>query len=93
MIGVGYVVGYGDSYKIGAAYNSLKMAKGRRAHARIARVVVPGLAHHVTQRVNRREWVFFGAEDYQPYRRLIATAARRAGAEIWACCLMANMPV
>ena len=58
--------------------------------ARIARVVVPGLPHHVTQRGNRREPVFFRAEDYQLYRRLIATAARRAGAEIWAYCLMPN---
>jgi putative transposase len=58
--------------------------------ARIARVVVPGLPHHVTQRGNRREPVFFGAGDYQLYRRLIAAAARRAGAEIWAYCLMPN---
>jgi hypothetical protein len=27
--------------------------------------------------------VFFGAEDYRLYRRLIATAARRASAEIY----------
>jgi REP-associated tyrosine transposase len=53
-------------------------------------VVVPGLPHHVTQRGNRREPVFLGAEDYRLYRRLIATAARRAGAEIWAYCLMPN---
>ena len=58
--------------------------------ARIARVVVPGLPHHVTQRGNRREPVFFGAEDYRLYRRLIAAAARRAGAQIWAYCLMPN---
>jgi putative transposase len=58
--------------------------------ARIARVVVPGLLHRVTQRGNRREPVLFGAEDYQLYRRLIAAAARRAGAEIWAYCLMPN---
>ena len=58
--------------------------------ARIARVVVPGLPHHVTQRSNRREPVFFGAEDYRLYRRLIATAARRADAKIWAYCLMPN---
>jgi putative transposase len=43
--------------------------------ARIARVVVPGLPHHVTQRGNRREPVFFGAEDYRLYRR----PARRSG--------------
>ena len=57
--------------------------------ARIARVVVPGLPHHVTQRGNRREPLFFGAGDYQLYRQLIA-AAGRAGAEIWAYCLMPN---
>ena len=56
--------------------------------ARIVRVVVPGLPHHVTQRGNRCEPVLFGAEDDQFYRRLIVTAARCAGAEIWACCLM-----
>ena len=50
--------------------------------ARIAQVVVPGLPHHVTQRANRREPVFFGAEDYHLYRGLIATAARRANAEV-----------
>ena len=58
--------------------------------ARIARVVVPGLPHHVTQCGNRREPVFFGAEDYRLYRRLIAAAARRANAQIWAYCLMPN---
>jgi putative transposase len=42
----------------------------------MARVVVPGLPHHITQRGNRREPVFFGDEDYRLYRRLIAAAAR-----------------
>ena len=58
--------------------------------ARIARVVVPGLPHHVTQRGNRREPVFFEADDYRLYRRLVAAAARRAGAAVWAYCLMPN---
>jgi putative transposase len=31
--------------------------------SRIARVVVPGVAHRVTRRGNRRERVFFGDED------------------------------
>ena len=72
-------------YKIGAAaYPPIACSwrKGDDGTARLARVLVPGLPHHVTQRGNRREPVFFGAEDYQLYRRLIATAARRAGAEI-----------
>ena len=56
--------------------------------ARIARVVVPSLPHHVTQRGNRREPVFFEADDYRLYRRLVAEAARRAGTAVWAYCLM-----
>jgi putative transposase len=58
--------------------------------ARIARVVVPGLPHPVTQRGNRREPVVFEADDYRLYRRLGATAARRAGTAVWAYCLMPN---
>ncbi len=58
--------------------------------ARIGRVVVPGVPHHVTQRGNRRQTVFFEENDYRLYRRLIAAAARQARAEIWAYCLMPN---
>jgi putative transposase len=35
--------------------------------ARLARVVVPGLPHHVTQRGNHREPVFFNDGDYAAY--------------------------
>ena len=55
--------------------------------ARIARVVVPSLPHHGTQRGNRREPVFFGAGDYQLYRQLIGAAGRRGDL---AYCLMPN---
>jgi putative transposase len=58
--------------------------------ARIARVVVPDLPQHVTQRGNRREPVFFAVDDYRLYRRLVAAAARRAGTAVWAYCLMPN---
>ena len=58
--------------------------------ARLARVVVPGLPHHVTQRGNRREQVFFCDEDYLAYLQLIADAARRSGTQVWAYCLMPN---
>jgi putative transposase len=71
-------------------YNWRKLANWGEGMARIAGVVVPGLPHHVTQRGNRREPVFFGAEDYRLYRRLIRAAARRAGEEIWPYCLMPN---
>ena len=40
---------------------------------RIARYVVPGLPHHVTQRGNRRERVFFGDEDYRLCRGFTVT--------------------
>ncbi len=52
--------------------------------ARLARLVVPGLPHHVTQRGNRRERVFFEDDDDRAYLALIAAAARRSGTEIWA---------
>jgi putative transposase len=35
--------------------------------ARLARVVVPGIPHHVTQRGNRRQATFFGDDDYAAY--------------------------
>ncbi|HEY2482162.1 MAG TPA: transposase, partial [Caulobacteraceae bacterium] len=58
--------------------------------ARLARVVIPGLAHHVTQRGNRRERVFFGDDDYRLYLRLVSAAAKASGTAVWAYCLMPN---
>jgi len=58
--------------------------------ARLARIVLPGIPHHVTQRGNRRERVFFEDGDYALYLDLLADAAGRAGVEIWSYCLMPN---
>ena len=58
--------------------------------ARIARFVAPGLPHHITQRGNRREPVFFSDEDYQAYLDLLREHAGRSGCAIWAWCLMPN---
>jgi len=58
--------------------------------ARIARLVVPGLPHHITQRGNRRETVFFDAADYELYRDLLAQQCRKNGVSVWAYCLMPN---
>ncbi len=58
--------------------------------ARIARFVVPGLPHHVTQRGNRRERVFFGDDDFELYRDLLAEQARKQGVAVWSYCLMPN---
>ena len=58
--------------------------------ARLARIVIPHVPHHVTQRGNRRERTFFEDADYKRYRTLLGEAARKAGAEVWAYCLMPN---
>ncbi len=58
--------------------------------ARLARVVAPGLPHHVTQRGNRRQPVFFSDDDYAAYRTLLAEGCRAAGVALWAYCLMPN---
>ena len=47
--------------------------------ARLARIVLPGVPYHVTQRGNRRQQTFFEDGDYELYRDLLAQAARRAG--------------
>lgn len=58
--------------------------------ARIARIVIPGSPHHVTQRGNRRDPVFFEEGDYKHYIALLSEAAQKAGTEVWAYCLMPN---
>ena len=58
--------------------------------ARLARVVVPGLAHHVTQRGNGRQQVFFSERDYALYLRLITEACTAASVSCLAFCLMPN---
>lgn len=57
---------------------------------RMARVVLPGTPHHVTQRGNRRQTIFFGAADYKTYLDFAAEAFAAAKVEIWAYCLMPN---
>ena len=60
------------------------------AMARRARLVVPGLPHHVTQRGNRRQQTFFCREDYAAYVDLMAEWCAKRGVDIWAYCLMPN---
>jgi putative transposase len=50
--------------------------------ARLARIVVPGLPHHVTQRGNRRQDVFFSDDDYRHYRALLAHHAGARAARL-----------
>jgi putative transposase len=58
--------------------------------ARISRITVPGMPHHVTQRGNRRERVFHEDGDYALYRDLLAAACAANGVACWAYCLMPN---
>jgi putative transposase len=52
--------------------------------ARLSRLVIPGLPHHVTQRGNGRARTFFEEADYALYQDLFAKAAARAGCAVWA---------
>jgi REP element-mobilizing transposase RayT len=58
--------------------------------ARLARAVAVGIPHHVTQRGNRRQPVFFSDADYAAYMALLAEGCRSAGVAVWAYCLMPN---
>lgn len=57
---------------------------------RLARVVVPDLPNHITQRGNRRQQTFFRPDDYRLYISWLAEACRRFRVDIWAYCLMPN---
>ncbi|HOD84385.1 MAG: Transposase IS200 like protein [Planctomycetes bacterium ADurb.Bin126] len=58
--------------------------------ARLARVVVPGCPHHVTQRGNRRYDVFWDPRDRDKYETCLLEYARKYGLDIWAYCWMTN---
>ena len=58
--------------------------------ARIARVVAPGMPHHVIQRGVRRMDVFFSDDDRNAYLELLAEQGERFGVRYLAWCLMDN---
>jgi putative transposase len=58
--------------------------------ARMARIVIPGVPHHVTQRGNRRQDVFFEEADYRHYLWLLERYVVESGSELLAYCLMPN---
>lgn len=58
--------------------------------ARLARFVLPGIPHHVTQRGNGRQQVFFGDDDYAAYRDLLAAQCAAHGVAVWSWVLMPN---
>ncbi len=57
---------------------------------RSSRMVVPGLAHHVIQRGNRQQAIFFNDADRTAYRGLLSEACARFDTRCLAWCLMDN---
>jgi putative transposase len=58
--------------------------------ARIARVVIPGLVHHVTQRGNHRQTVFLEERDRQVYLDLLRDWLLLHSVCLVGYCLMGN---
>ena len=57
---------------------------------RMARAIAVGCAHHITQRGNNREDVFFVDDDRQVYLQILQEQAGKYGLEILGYCLMTN---
>jgi putative transposase len=55
---------------------------------RSARLVIPGLPHHVVQRAARGKALFYTDQDRRRYLDLLAEYATRHRLQIWAYCLM-----
>ena len=58
--------------------------------ARQARIVLPGVEHHVTQRGNNRQDVFFVDDDRRVYLSYLKESAELHGLAVSAYCLMTN---
>ena len=58
--------------------------------ARLARLTVPGIPHHITRRGNHRQPVFFRDADHSHYLALLKEQGGRFGVQVWAYCLMEN---
>ena len=57
---------------------------------RSARIIIPDCAHHVTQRGNNRQDVFFVDEDREVYLKYLLDASKRYALRIEGYCLMTN---
>lgn len=57
---------------------------------RVARIVCPGLPHHVTQRGNRRGTVFFTDADRAAYLQWFSDYSSKHSVDVLAYCLMTN---
>ena len=57
---------------------------------RIARAVAPGFHHHVVQRGNNKEKVFFNSKNNDEYLSLLKRYSRDKDSPVLAYCLMSN---
>ena len=57
---------------------------------RQARIVIPEVAHHVTQRGNYRQRIFQREGDYKQYGEWVSDYSQKSGLKILAYCLMSN---
>jgi putative transposase len=57
---------------------------------RVSRIVIPGVPHHITQRGNNRQDVFFVDDDREVYLSLLREQADRYGLAVVGYSLMAN---
>jgi len=57
---------------------------------RTARIVIPNTPHHIIQRGNRKQDVFFCDDDYRIYLSLLKEKCEGSKTDILAYCLMAN---
>lgn len=58
--------------------------------ARQARITLADTPHHVSQRGNRGEPVFFERADFETYKALMAEQCAANNVQIWAYCLLPN---
>ena len=57
---------------------------------RRARVIVPGMPHHIVQRGHNREVVFVEGRDYEYYLENLAEWKLALGLQVYSYCLMTN---
>ncbi len=58
--------------------------------ARVARLVLAGIPHHIIQRGNRRQRTFFKETDHLLYLTLMSKYCAYFQTDVWAYCLMPN---
>ena len=58
--------------------------------ARPRRITIPGVPHHIVQRGNNKNSIFFEREDFEQYLRLLSRYSQKYEFRILSFCLMTN---